>query len=73
MIESGYEISDASDLAQRIYKLMSKQLGVDPNEEVKEIELPEEEEEADTSEETEEVEDDSASEEAEEEKKDEDL
>merc|ERR1711988_1865858 len=64
MIESGYEISDASDLAQRIYKLMSKQLGVDPEEEVKEIELPEEEEEADTSEETEEVEDDSASEEA---------
>merc|ERR1711998_742010 len=74
MIESGYEISDASDLAQRIYKLMSKQLGVDPNEEVKDIELPEEEEEADT---TEEVEDDSADEategESTEEKKDEEL
>merc|ERR1711988_706252 len=45
MIESGYEISDASDLATRIYKLMSKQLGVDPEEPVKDIELPEEEEE----------------------------
>merc|ERR1712100_584559 len=44
MIESGYEISDPSDLAQRVYKLMSMQLGVDPNEGVKEIELPEEEE-----------------------------
>merc|ERR1712188_211041 len=61
MIESGYEISDASDLAQRIYKLMSKQLGVDPEEAVKEIELPEEEEEADA---TEEVEEDAADDEA---------
>merc|ERR1711937_386901 len=60
MIESGYEISDASDLASRIYKLMSRQLGVDPEEEVKEIELPEEEEEAEA--ETEEVEDDSSEE-----------
>merc|ERR1712187_200416 len=46
LIESGYEISDPSDLAQRIYKLMSKQLGVDPDAPVQEIELPEEEEEA---------------------------
>merc|ERR1712159_752454 len=45
MVESGYELNDATDLASRIYKLMSQQLGVDPNEEVKEIELPEEEEE----------------------------
>merc|ERR1712054_124946 len=78
MIESGYEISDASDLATRIYKLMSKQLGVDPNEEVKEIELPEEEEEADTTEETEddateEAEEESSEEEKKEEKKDEEL
>merc|ERR1712054_257428 len=51
MIESGYEISDPSDLASRVYKLMSMQLGADPNEEVKDIELPEEEEEADTTEE----------------------
>merc|ERR1719160_2201405 len=53
MIESGYEISDPSDLATRVYKLMSQQLGVDPDEPVKDIELPEEEE-ADTTEETEE-------------------
>ena len=45
MIESGYEISDPSDLAARVYRLMSKQLGVDPDEAVKDIELPEEEEE----------------------------
>merc|ERR1712113_793988 len=45
LIESGYDISDPSDLASRVYKLMSAQLGVDPNAEVKEIELPEEEEE----------------------------
>merc|ERR1712196_312997 len=54
MIESGYEISDPADLAARVYKLMSLQLGVDPSEEIKDIELPEEEEEADTTEETEE-------------------
>jgi len=54
MIESGYEISDPSDLASRVYKLMSMQLGVDPDEPVKEIELPEEEEAAE--EETEETE-----------------
>merc|ERR1712178_107619 len=45
MIESGYEISDLSDLAARVYKLMSMQLGVDPDEPVKDIEVPEEEEE----------------------------
>jgi len=51
LIESGYEISDASDLAARIYKLMSKQLGVDPSAVVGEIELPEEEEKEDETEE----------------------
>merc|ERR1712151_898902 len=45
MIESGYEISDPSDLAARVYALMSKNLGVDPTETIKEIELPEGEEE----------------------------
>merc|ERR1719163_1705883 len=77
MIESGYEISDPSDLALRVYKLMSMQLGVDPEEPVKDIELPEEEEEADTTEETEEdgeAEEESSEEEGEkEEKKDEEL
>merc|ERR1712196_653317 len=71
MIESGYEISDPSDLASRVYKLMSLQLGVDPSEEIKDIELPEEEEEADTTEETEEEgEESEEAEEATEEKKD---
>ena len=45
MIESGYEISDPSDSAGRVYKMMSRALGVDPDEPVKDIELPEEEEE----------------------------
>merc|ERR1711988_1044716 len=74
MIESGYEISDPADLAMRVYKLMSQQLGVDPNEPVKEIELPEEEEEADTTEETEEEgEESEEAEEATEEKKDDEM
>merc|ERR1711975_13207 len=54
MIESGYEISDPSDLALRVYKLMSMQLGVDPEEPVKDIELPEEEEEEEADEKAEE-------------------
>merc|ERR1719453_1992484 len=75
MIESGYEISDASDLAARVYKLMSVQLGVDPDEPVKDIELPEEEEEADTTEETEEEssEEEEADSEGEEKEKEEEL
>merc|ERR1719265_1861383 len=40
LIESGYEISDPSDLARRVYKLMSTQLGVDPDALVTDIELP---------------------------------
>jgi len=75
MIESGYEISDPSDLAARVYRLMSQQLGVDPDEPVKDIELPEEEEEADTTEETEEEssEEEEGESEGEEEKKEEEL
>jgi hypothetical protein len=46
-----YEISDPSDLAQRVYRLMSKQLGVDPDEPVKEIEIPDEEEQEEADEE----------------------
>lgn len=42
MLESGYEMSDPSDLVNKVYGLMSKQLGVDPNAGVKDIELPEE-------------------------------
>ena len=67
MVESGYEISDPSDLATRIYSLMSRQLGVDPEEPVKDIELPEEEEEEEADEETEEEGGDDKEEETEEE------
>jgi len=78
MVESGYEISDPSDLASRIYRLMSARLGVDPNEPVKDIELPEDEEEEEAADEEteEESNDDKAGEEksedvSEEKKKDE--
>merc|ERR1712028_307548 len=46
LLESGYEIADPSALVNRIYRLMSKELGVDPDAPVKEVEVPEEEEEA---------------------------
>merc|ERR1712217_675612 len=45
-IESGYEIADPSALVNRVYRLMSKELGVDPDAPLKEVEVPEEEEEA---------------------------
>merc|ERR1712138_347239 len=45
LIESGYEIADPSALVSRIYKLMSKELGVDPDAPLKEVEIPDEEEE----------------------------
>merc|ERR1739845_312133 len=37
MLESGYEISDPSALVNRIYSLMSAELGVDPDAPVKEV------------------------------------
>merc|ERR1712091_157255 len=45
LIESGYEIADPSALVDRVYRLMSKELGVDPDAPIKEVEVPEEEEE----------------------------
>merc|ERR1712137_1536584 len=45
LIESGYEITDPSALVNRVYRLMSKELGVDPDAPIKEVEVPEEEEE----------------------------
>merc|ERR1711970_589932 len=57
LVESGYDIADPSALVNRVYRLMSKELGVDPDAPLKEIEVPEEEEEA-------EEEDDKAEEEA---------
>merc|ERR1719163_2340915 len=44
LLESGYEISDPSALVKRVFGFMSKELGVDENAPLKEIELPEEEE-----------------------------
>merc|ERR1712139_675151 len=46
LIESGYEIADPSALVSRVYRLMSKELGVDPDAPLKEVEVPEGEEEA---------------------------
>merc|ERR1712151_1270661 len=63
LIESGYEIADPSALVSRVYRLMSKELGVDPDAPLKEIEVPEDEEEAEEDDDKEESED---SEEAEE-------
>merc|ERR1712012_1206606 len=44
ILESGYEIADPSALVNRVYRLMSKELGVDPDAPLKEVEVPEEEE-----------------------------
>merc|ERR1711985_207754 len=46
LIESGYEIADPSALVNRVYRLMSKELGVDPDAPLKEVEVPDAEEEA---------------------------
>merc|ERR1712037_539006 len=67
LIESGYEIADPSALVNRVYRLMSKELGVDPDAPLKEVEVPEEEEEEA---EEEDKDDDSGDEEEEEEKDD---
>merc|ERR1712190_605343 len=51
LIESGYDIADPSALVNRVYRLMSKELGVDPDAPLKEVEVPEGEEEAEEEEE----------------------
>merc|ERR1712138_265959 len=51
LIESGYEIADPSALVNRVYRLMSKELGVDPDSPLKEVEVPEGEEEEEEAEE----------------------
>merc|ERR1712072_1300101 len=58
LIESGYEIADPSALVNRVYRLMSKELGVDPDAPLKEVEVPEEEEEAEEDEKEDEEESD---------------
>merc|ERR1712203_1014484 len=57
LLESGYEIADPSALVNRVYRLMSKELGVDPDAPIREVEVPEGEEE--TEEDDKEEEDDS--------------
>merc|ERR1712217_640330 len=68
LIESGYDIADPSALVNRVYRLMSKELGVDPDAPLKEVEVPEEEEEAEEEDKDDEG-DDSAETESEDEKK----
>merc|ERR1712113_895647 len=68
-IESGYELADASALVNRVYRLMSKELGVDPDAPLKEVEVPEgeeEEEEAEEDEKDEEKDDEESKDETEE-------
>merc|ERR1711990_800206 len=57
LIESGYEITDPSALVNRVYRLMSKELGVDPDAPLKEVEVPEDDAEEEEAEEEEEEED----------------
>merc|ERR1711882_17718 len=59
LIESGYEIADPSALVSRVYRLMSKELGVDPDAPLKEVEVPEEDEEEEAEEEEEDKDDES--------------
>merc|ERR1712012_1422505 len=73
LIESGYELADASALVNRVYRLMSKELGVDPDAPLTEVEVPEEEEEAEEEEEEEKEEDDGSEEGSDEEKEKEEL
>merc|ERR1712232_348721 len=70
LIESGYEIADPSALVNRVYRLMSKELGVAPDAPLKEVEVPEDEEEA---EEDDDKDGDEADEKDEEDEKKEDL
>jgi len=44
LLDSGYDISDPSVFVSRVYRLMSRELGVDPDSPVKEVEVPEDEE-----------------------------
>merc|ERR1712228_193629 len=70
LIESGYEIADPSALVSRVYRLMSKELGVDPDAPIKEIEVPDEPEEEAEEEDKEEGDDDKDDDDEKEEKAD---
>merc|ERR1712025_363562 len=73
LIESGYEIADPSALVNRVYRLMSKELGVDPDAPLKEVEVPEGEEEEEEAEEEEKDESDDSEDEESETKEKEEL
>merc|ERR1711912_176186 len=73
LIESGYEIADPSALVNRVYRLMSKELGVDPDAPLKEVEVPEGEEEEEAEEEDDDKDDSDDSDEKEESDAKEDL
>merc|ERR1719386_492202 len=70
MLESGYEINDPSAMVSRIYKLMSVELGVDPDAPIKEVEVPEDEEEAEDDSKDDDDDDSSDSEDKDDEEKD---
>merc|ERR1712107_915965 len=65
LIESGYEIADSSALVNRVYRLMSKELGVDPDAPLKEVEVPEDTEEEEEAEEDDDSESEESSDDAE--------
>merc|ERR1712185_625245 len=71
LIESGYEIADPSALVNRVYRLMSKELGVDPDAPLKEVEVPEDDAEEEEAEEEDKDESDDEEEEKEDGKKEE--
>merc|ERR1711934_1305729 len=71
LVESGYEIADPSALVNRVYRLMSKELGVDPDAPLKEVEVPEGDEEEEEAEEEDKDESEDADEEGEEKSKEE--
>merc|ERR1711920_1167913 len=73
LIESGYEIADPSALVNRVYRLMSKELGVDPDAPLKEVEVPEGEEEEEAEEEEDKDDESDDTEESEEKEAKEDL
>jgi len=73
LIESGYEIADPSALVNRVYRLMSKELGVDPDAPLKEVEVPEGEEEEEAEEEEDKDDESEDTEESEEKEAKEDL
>merc|ERR1712003_421993 len=66
LIESGYEIADPSALVSRVYRLMSKELGVGPDAPLKEVEVPEDDEEEEAEEEEDDAEESDEKEEKEE-------